>query len=115
MLPPRSSSSDAVIAGLLDIQGFAPKVSAGESKPREIAIGKIVRLRMLVIRYFPSSVYLLCGSPDMMDDEAWEPSRLMTRADDAGTDRMSSNLDIPRSLLLIIYTIQPQFLLLCPH
>ena len=57
LLPPRSSYSDTVIAGLLDTEGFTPKAYGGESKSRDIAIGKIVRLKMLVIRCISWSMY----------------------------------------------------------
>ncbi|KAF8481409.1 hypothetical protein JB92DRAFT_3038603 [Gautieria morchelliformis] len=70
LLPSRNPSSDAIVAGVLDTEGLTPRSSAGEGKSKEIHIGKIIRLRL----------------PNLIDDEDWEPSRLMARPDDAGTN-----------------------------
>ena len=45
----------------------------------------------------------------MMDDEDWEPSRLMTRANDAGTDRTYSCLNLRYVVTTIIYIFSPDF------
>lgn len=47
LLPSRISASNGVVAGFLDVEGSTPRSYMAESK--EVAIGKIVRLRLLVL------------------------------------------------------------------
>jgi hypothetical protein len=57
MLPSRVPTSNAVIAGFLDVEGLTPRAAAGQNKPKDVGIGKIVRLRLLVVYYSLCSVH----------------------------------------------------------
>lgn len=51
----------------------------------------------------------------MTDDDDWEPSKLVAKADDAGTDRMSTDAPLLTFHLIVIHITQLQFQLQCPH
>lgn len=51
VLPVQAPTSNAVIAGLLDTEGNTQREAAGERKPKDVSIGRIVRLRLSVVHY----------------------------------------------------------------
>ncbi|KAF8578251.1 hypothetical protein K439DRAFT_1417327 [Ramaria rubella] len=70
LVPCRTPGSDSLLAGLLDLRGMVPRPPNGELKPKEVGIGKVIRLSL----------------PHLNDGNDWEPRRLMAGGDDAGTN-----------------------------
>lgn len=51
----------------------------------------------------------------MTDDDDWEPSKLVAKADDAGTDRMSTDALLLALHPIFFHVTQLQFRLQCPR
>jgi hypothetical protein len=88
--PSRRIGSAAILIGLLDKEGFLPRQSDSEKKVKQVRVGKIARLHLLVT--FLNCLFVQLNEdepyrPQFTYDESWDSSALMVGMDEVGTIR----------------------------